>query len=437
MNIRNIIIACCIALLTTEGAIAQENMSLSLEQCRKMALEYSEDLKQADNKMHQAELDKKIATTAFLPKFDASATGIYMFPDLDMMGMEMRMRGTYMAGITLTQPLYAGGKILTGRKMSRIGEEAANEQYRMTRMDVLVETDNAYWSYIAVNRKVKMLESYCAQMDTIYRQIEAALSAGMATENDLLRIDAEHSNITYQLQKARNGADLCRMALCRIIGVGYETLITPTDTLLSISHPGQLSGDISDRPELHLLEKQVDVNKQQIKMARADMLPTLGLSVGYTYYGNIKLNSMVDAGNGTMVHTQEFKDGIGLAMVALQIPILHWGENFKKVRKARYELQNSQLQLQKNSRLLDLEVQQAIRNLQDAYMLIGTAQKGLQQANENLRVMRNRYAASMATLTDLLDVQSQWQQAESNYIEAQTQYKMCETEYLRATGHLE
>lgn len=126
---------------------------------------------------------------------------------------------------------------------------------------------------------------------------------------------------------------------------------------------------------------------------------------------------MVDAGNGTMMpYTQEFKDGIGLAMVALQIPILHWDENFKKVRKARYELQNSQLQLQKNSRLLDLEVQ---------------------QANENLRVMHNRYAASMATLTDLLDVQSQWQQAESNYIETQTQYKMCETEYLRATGHLE
>ena len=84
-----------------------------------------------------------------------------------------------------------------------------------------------------------------------------------------------------------------------------------------------------------------------------------------------------------------------------------------------------------------IEVQQAIQNMQDGYKLIHTAEKGLQQADENLRVMRSRYAASMAPLTDLLDAQSQWQQAESNLIEAQTQYKIYETEYLRATGTLD
>ena len=82
-------------------------------------------------------------------------------------------------------------------------------------------------------------------------------------------------------------------------------------------------------------------------------------------------------------------------------------------------------------------MQQAVRNVQDGYGLVYTAEKGLRQADENLRVMRNRYAASMASLTDLLDAQSQWQQAESNLIEAQTQYKIYETEYLRATGRLD
>ena len=51
--------------------------------------------------------------------------------------------------------------------------------------------------------------------------------------------------------------------------------------------------------------------------------------------------------------------------------------------------------------------------------------------------MRNRYAVSMSPLTDLLDAQSQWQEAESNLIEAQAQYKIYETEYLRAIGRLE
>ena len=86
---------------------------------------------------------------------------------------------------------------------------------------------------------------------------------------------------------------------------------------------------------------------------------------------------------------------------------------------------------------MSIEVQRAVRNVEDGYLLVGTAETGLRQAEENLRVTGNRYAASMAPLTDLLDAQSQWQQAESNLIEAQTQYRIYETEYLRATGRLE
>lgn len=384
----------------------------------------------------QAELDRQIAKTAFLPKFDASAVGAYMLPDMDMLGMEMRMRGTYMAGVNLTQPIYAGGKITTGNRLARIGEETAAEQLRMTRMDVLVEADNAYWTYIAVGRKVRMLESYHAQMDTLHRQTEVALAAGMATENDLLRIDAKRTEIHYQLQKVQNGADLCRMSLCRIVGADFDTQIEATDTTFVASQPVGLSAETAARPELHLLEKQIAAGKEQIRMARADMLPTVALTANYMYYGNIKLNGMTDAGGTMIPFSQEFRDGMGMAMLSVQIPIFHWGENRKKVRKAQYELRNAELDLQKNTRLLNIEVQQAIRNVQDGYELIHTAEKGLQQADENLRVMRNRYAASMAPLTDLLDAQSQWQQAESNLIEAQTQYKIYETEYLRATGKL-
>jgi len=433
MNKKDIVILCCVALFSVPGVWAQQPLRLSLDECRKMALSHSEELQQADNALRQAELDRQIAKTAFLPKFDASAVGAYMLPDMDMLGMEMRMRGTYMAGVNLTQPIYAGGKITTGNRLARIGEETAAEQLRMTRMDVLVEADNTYWTYIAVGRKVRMLESYHAQMDTLHRQTEAALAAGMATENDLLRIDAKRTEIHYQLQKVQNGADLCRMSLCRIVGADFDTQIEATDTTFVASQPVGLSAETAARPELHLLEKQI---REQIRMARADMLPTVALTANYMYYGNIKLNGMTDAGGTMIPFSQEFRDGMGMAMLSVQIPIFHWGENRKKVRKAQYELRNAELDLQKNTRLLNIEVQQAIRNVQDGYELIHTAEKGLQQADENLRVMRNRYAASMAPLTDLLDAQSQWQQAESNLIEAQTQYKIYETEYLRATGSL-
>lgn len=417
---------------------AQQPMKLSMEQCRDMALTTSEELKQADNRLRQAELDDKIAATARLPKIEGSATGAYVLPDIEMTGMELAMRGTYMAGLTLTQPIYTGGKISAGRQMARLGRQIADQQLRMTRMDILVDADNAYWSYIAVRRKVRMLESYSTQMDTIYKQTSSAVAAGMAIENDLLRIEAKRTEIEYQLQRARNGADLCRMALCNVIGAPLDTAIEPTDTTFNIESPTAMSLDIARRPEVGLLEKQIDVNMQRIRDARSEMLPTVGLSAGYSYYGNIKLNGFADMGNGTTVpYTQEFRDGIGIAMLAVKIPIFHWGESRKKMHKARYELDNSQLELQRNMRLMSIEAQQAVQNVEDGYRMIHTAESGLRQAEENLRVMRNRYAAAMSPLTDLLDAQSQWQQAQSNLIEAQTQYMIYRTDYLRATGQLE
>ena len=417
---------------------AQQPMKLSMEQCRDMALIASEELKQADNRLRQAELDDKIAATARLPKIEGSATGAYVLPDIEMTGMELAMRGTYMAGLTLTQPIYTGGKISAGRQMARLGRQIADQQLRMTRMDVLVDADNAYWSYIAVRRKVRMLESYSTQMDTIYKQTSSAVAAGMAIENDLLRIEAKRTEIEYQLQRARNGADLCRMALCNVIGAPLDTAIEPTDTTFNIESPTAMSLDIARRPEVGLLEKQIDVNMQRIRDARSEMLPTVGLSAGYSYYGNIKLKGFADMGNGTTVpYTQEFRDGIGIAMLAVKIPIFHWGESRKKMHKARYELDNSQLELQRNMRLISIEALQAVQNVEDGYRMIHTAESGLRQAEENLRVMRNRYAAAMSPLTDLLDAQSQWQQAQSNLIEAQTQYMIYRTDYLRATGQLE
>lgn len=322
--------------------------------------------------------------------------------------------------------------------MAKIGEEVAGEQLRMTRMDIIVEVCNSYWSYVAVGEKVKMLESYVAQMDTLYGQVSTAVKAGMATENDLLRVEAERSNIRYQLQKASNGKDMCNMSLCRLIVADSGTAIEAADTVIATCVVQNLAAGIEKRPELKMLQGQVGVVEQQLRMARADMLPAIGSSIGYTYFGNIKMNGYADAGGGTMVpYSEEFREGMGTAMLSISIPVFHWGEGRKKVRKARYELENAQLELEKNRKLLSLEAEQAANNLEESVFMIETAIAGVKHADENLRVTRNRYCAAMATLAELLDSQSQWQQAKSNLIEAKTQYKIYEVQYLRATGALE
>lgn len=434
---KNILIGLLSVWLLPAAAVAQPLM-LSQAQCREMALQNNEDLQKADNAYEQARLDKLIAFTSYLPKFDGNFTTAYMLENMDVLAYQLKMKGTYMAGITLTQPIYTGGKIRTGNRLARIGKDCADESRRKTRMQVIADADCAYWTYIAVNEKIKMLQTICRQLDTIYTQTKQCVDAQMATENDLLRIEAKRSEIYYQLQKTRNGGDLCRLSLCSVLGLELETDIVPTDTVIPVTPPAEMDESISQRPELKLLEKQIEANRQQIKMTRADILPTVGLSVGYTYYGNLKLDGMATDGMGNYFpFTQEFKAGFTVGMASVSVPLFHWGEGLKKIKKARLSLDNARLDLQKNARLLTIEVRQAIQNVTDGYNMIKTAELGQKQAGENLRVMTNRYNASMCTLTDLLDAETQWQTASSNLIEAQSQYRIYQTEYLRASGRLE
>ena len=101
-------------------AMAQSPLTLDAQACREMALAHNEDLMRAGNEARKAELDKQIAFRGYLPKLDGTATGTYL-TDMDLMGMELQMRGMYMAGISVVQPLYAGGRIIARSKLGRIG----------------------------------------------------------------------------------------------------------------------------------------------------------------------------------------------------------------------------------------------------------------------------------------------------------------------------
>lgn len=420
------------------SAASADTVRLDRTTCRKMALEHSEQLTIAENEVKRAELDRKIANTALLPKFDGSATALYMLPDIDMMGSTLQVRGMYMAGIQLVQPIYTGGKITAGRKLAGIGKKVADEQLRMCRMDIIANADNSYWTYVAVLDKVRLVEAFRNMVDTLYSQTAIAVEAGMAIENDLLRISAKQSDLDYQLQKARNGAELCRIALCNTIGVSPDTQIEVSQEIPGADEPGSLSTDITARPEVHLLERQVEAARQQVNMTRSDFLPTVGLSLGYNYYGNIKMKGTVDLGQGNyMPFTQEYRDGIAMGVLSVSIPLFHWGEGMKKVKKAKIAVENARLDLADKTRLMDLEARQSVTNLIDGYNMIKAAEKSLTQASENLRVMQDRYDESISPLTDLLDAQTQWQQAKSNLIEASTQYQIYRTAWLRATGRLD
>lgn len=252
--------------LTIIASILQAHaLDLTLKECREMALQTDENIKIAENNVRGSNLDHSIARTAYLPKISGSGNVLYYAPDSKMMDMmTLQLQGTYMAGINLTQPIYAGGKITTANKMASIGEEISKEQLRAARMDVLANAEKSYWTYVAVLSKVDMMESYQAMMDSIYETTEFAVKTGMSSRQTLLRVETRRSEIVYRLNQAKAGAELCRMALCRIIGVADTVSIVPIEEISQTYDLPSEGIDISKRPEIRLLKKNIDIKKQEV-----------------------------------------------------------------------------------------------------------------------------------------------------------------------------
>ncbi len=428
-----------LTLIITVSFLSGKALDLTLKECREMALLTNENIRIAENNVHGSNLDREVARTAYLPQFSGSGNVLYYAPDSKMMDMmTLQLKGTYMAGISLTQPIYTGGKITAANKMASIGEEISKEQLRAVRMDVLADAEKSYWTYIAVLSKVEMMEAYQAMMDSIYETASFAVKTGMSSRQTLLRIETKRSEVVYRLQQAKAGADLCRMALCRVIGVADTVSIVPIEEIKLNPEIISSGTDISNRPEILLLKKNIDIKNQEISMARADFLPTIGMQLGWNAYGNIKTEGWTQDESGNYVpFSSNTKSNGFLGIISVQVPLFHWGEGIKKVKRAKIDVENARLSLERNKKMMELEVNQNYSNVVTGYDLVEYAQVALHEAEENLRIMKEQYEVGLTTLTDLLEAQSQWHSSYSNIIEARTQFKINCVEYLRSIGALE
>ncbi len=413
-----------------------QTINLSIDSCRAMAMSYNAEIRKSENSIKMSQYDNETAKAGMLPTLDATATVGWM-KDNEMEGMgTLLMRGFYMAGFQLTQPLYTGGQIYNGVKMSAIGKECNTELQRKSKAEAIASADNAYYTLYAVKEKIKMINAVQDQLNSIKKKVETSIDQQLATNSDLLMVKTKLSELEYNLQKTRNGEELCRMALCQEIGVPFDTEIILTDTVFEIEQQEHLSEDISKLPEIALLEKQIEIEKLQVVQERSALLPMVALSLGISWYGNIKMQGVTQLEDGSLYdYENKIKGSMPMAMLSVQVPLFHYGD-IKKVKKQKLAVANAEIDYENNQRLLTIQARQAVQNLNNSYILVKTAELGKLNAEENLRVIKLKFDNQLCTMTDFLEVQGQLEQAKANLIEAQTQYKINQTEYLRVTGNL-
>ena len=461
-----------IAAVQTAFVVAQP---MTLDQCRSQALEHNKSIDKAKWQIKKQEAELKAMRTNFLPNFNLFGADLYntgklnFTPDLSatfpagMAGVngllsqlsqsptfapivaqlqglgkkfelpddffEFKTGNILMGGVSVYEPLYMGGKITAGYKMNQRGLQMARNNVRLTESEVILNTDEAYVLCIRAKELGAVARSYQALLVELKKNVDAAVAQGMRTRNDALKVQVKLNEAELNIMKADNAYRLAQMNLAQTIGLPLIQQIEVTadglPTLTEETVPETDLSDVSKRPEYELLNDKTELARLQVKLTRSDFLPNVLLFGGYSYLNGMKLFG-----------ERLFNSGSATVGVALKVPLFHFGEGCQKVRSAKAAWQIAQLEQADLTEKMRLEAMQASNNLHEALMEIDITRKSVEQAEENMKMSRQQYEVGTETLSDYLEAQTLWKQANANAVEARCACLIAHTKYLKAVGAL-
>lgn len=401
--------------------------TFTLDECLERALSNNVRMRNAENEIRMAEHDRKNAFTRYFPSVSASGGGfiankglmeLNMGPDMSM----SMMKDGVVGGVSATLPLFTGGQIVNGNKLAKVSEEVSRTRYRLSENEVRLTTENYYWQVVTLKEKLRTLEAVEAQLDTVTRDVEASVKAGVTTRNDLLQVQLRQNETKSNRLNVENALALSRELLAQYMGMGLDSV----DVAYAMEgrmpeEPAELfmapESALSRTGEYDLLRKNLEAARLQKKIAVGKNLPTVAIGGGYYY------DDLLDVGMDFWV---------GFATVS--VPLSGWWGGSHDIKKQKLQVRNAENQLNDQGEMLMIQMNQSWNDLNDAYKQVGIALTSIDQATENLRMQSDYYAAGTCTMSDLLDAQTLFQQSRDKYVEAYARYEVKKREYLQATG---
>lgn len=425
--------------------------TLSLDSCKQLAIKNNKKIIEASFEVEASGEVRKNAYTNYFPKVSASAMAMrspdYLIKgtipemnlpvyDGDPATLEAATQFAYfpsmtinaidylnMASVSAALPIYAGGQIRNGNKLAAIGEDVSRKQQTMTTTDVLVRTDQLYWTIVSLNEKLKTLDSYGALLDTLNRDVTNYNKAGLVQKNDLLKVQLKQNELQSNRLKLVNGISLTKRALCQHIGIAFDSTLVLNDQPVvstSDSNPVSTNEAVTSRPEYQMLDKATEAEELQLKMTRGELMPQLALGAMAAY---------VDIANSGI--TQKF------AFASLSIPISDWWGGSHKIKQQKLVIEKAKNKLSETSELLALQIEQVSNELNENFDQVQLAKKSVEQARENLKVTDDNYRSGNISISDLLEAQALFQSSKDNLTNSQCNYQISKSKYMQTIGKYE
>ena len=450
----------CGVLLLLFGKMVSAQQTLSLQECRDLAVKNNKELRIAEEKIRMADYDKKAALTKYFPQI--SANGAYMWnqKDLNLLDMgqlssslasslgglaqlpvvqqtvgaindlqHLDIQNVWVGNVALVQPVFMGGKIVTYNQITAYAKELALSMNDQKLQDLLYKTDETYWQVVSLVNKKKLADAYVELLRKTDEDMAGLITEGVAAQADGLSVKVKLNEAEMAQTKVNNGLALSRMLLAQLCGLPLTDTLTLADEQLD-NFPVEermTSVDVNqafmNRNELKSLDLASKIYKKKERIVLADLLPTVAFSANY-FVTNPNLF------NG---YKNDFAGMFNLGVI-VRVPITGWWEGSYKRNAARAETRIRQLEWEDAREKIELQVNQSVYKVNEASKKLAASNRNMENAEENLRSANLGFEEGVIPALNLMAAQTAWFSARSTLIDAQIDMKLTQVYLNKALG---
>jgi outer membrane protein TolC len=354
------------------------------------------------------------------PAFDFSFTGLPVVAPELFDGDDFAM-----GSATLSVPLFTSGRISSSIAAAEARGRGASAQARGAEQDLKLAVAESYVGVLRSRRALAVAQSNVTSLESLARDIEAMFERELVPKNDLLAVQVALADARQNRLRAANAAEISLASYNRRLG---EPLARPADLVEGLPEPAGLPADLDTlvnealerRTELDALDEQARTYGQLAKTERARVLPQVSLTGGYNYLEN------------DFIDDEEFAS----AGIGVQWALFDGGQSRKRAAALERSRRAAQDQRADAASLVALQVRQSWLDVAETRERVRVTADAVDQAEENLRIARERYGAGLGTQTQLLEAETLRVQALGNRDDAQLDAGLAKLRLARAVGAL-
>ncbi|MGK7948698.1 MAG: TolC family protein [Xenococcaceae cyanobacterium] len=423
------------------------NEEITLQQAIELAIQNNRDLQEARQNLERAELQLREARADLYPTLDTqlqlnnqdtnrierNADGIIERDEQQEAETSEGLATSASGNIAINYEIYSGGRVSANIRR-------AEKALRISELDVERLTEQTSFE---ATRDYYELQDTIAQVENAQATIEDATQtlrdaqlreqAGLGTRFDVLTAEVELANAQQTLNTAIANRKIAQRTLAETLSVGQQVELLPADEIeeagvwsLSLAETIVLAYQNRAELEQELLSREL--NEQQRKIALAAIRPRVNLFADYTYTVNDIFEEFEDF--------EERDNNTYRFGATLNWTLFDGGAAKARAEQAKIDSEIDETQFSSQRNQIRLQVEDAFFRLEANQENIGTAQKAVELAEENLRLARLRFQAGVGTQNEVIDAQAQLTDARSNFLTAVVDYNQSLNQLQRAVTNL-